>query len=158
MDRITKSPGLHHILEEIFVNLNYPSIFECLNVNTIWREVLNGPTIRLKHPEISNFLTCLQQLKQPGISNLLNILQRGQSNGFKITEVKLVHENIWFTYYFGNHHLKTHSFLLDREISFFTKKSSYWRNQRKEIRDHKKWGDAPFSTIIKTCQLLKFRI
>ena len=61
MDRITKSPGLYHILEEIFANLHYPSILYCVNVNSVWREVLNSQTFWLKRPELPNFLTFLRQ-------------------------------------------------------------------------------------------------
>ena len=48
MDRITKSPGLRHILEEIFVNLDYQSLLECEKVDLVWKELVNNQRIWIK--------------------------------------------------------------------------------------------------------------
>ena len=48
MDRITKSPGLRHILEEIFVNLDYQSLLECEKVDLVWKELVNSQRIWIK--------------------------------------------------------------------------------------------------------------
>ena len=47
LDLITQSPGLHHILEKIFRNLDILSILECEKVNSVWKRLLNNPKIFL---------------------------------------------------------------------------------------------------------------
>ena len=43
MDLITKTPGLIHIAEEIFSNLDRKSLLECQNVNEHWGSILRNP-------------------------------------------------------------------------------------------------------------------
>ena len=43
MDLITKTPGLIHIAEEIFSNLDQKSLLECQNVNEHWGSILRNP-------------------------------------------------------------------------------------------------------------------
>ena len=42
MDAITKSHGLVHVAERIFMLLDYESILKCENVNENWRQILNA--------------------------------------------------------------------------------------------------------------------
>ena len=43
MDQITKTPGLIHIAEEIFANLDRNSLLKCQNVNEHWGSILRNP-------------------------------------------------------------------------------------------------------------------
>ena len=43
MDLITRTPGLIHIAEEIFSNLDRNSLFECQKVNEYWGSILRNP-------------------------------------------------------------------------------------------------------------------
>ena len=43
MDLITKAPGLIHIAEEIFSNLDRDSLLECQEVNQHWGSILRNP-------------------------------------------------------------------------------------------------------------------
>ena len=46
MDLITRSPGLHHILEKIFLTLDdIRSLLVCENVNLVWESVLNNSNV-----------------------------------------------------------------------------------------------------------------
>ena len=48
MDRITKSPGLVHISETIFMNLthDHESLLNCYMVNLTWRKILSSLLVR----------------------------------------------------------------------------------------------------------------
>ena len=48
MDIITKSSGLQHIAEEIFLNLDYEKLLLCQKVNEFWKEKLNSALFWLK--------------------------------------------------------------------------------------------------------------
>ena len=48
MDLITKNPGLQHIAENIFLNLNHVTLLKCQNVNTEWKKILESPFFWLK--------------------------------------------------------------------------------------------------------------
>ena len=48
MDFITKNPGLHHIVEETFMNLDYENLLECKEVNSFWEIILKSPTFWFK--------------------------------------------------------------------------------------------------------------
>ena len=55
MDFITKSPGLFHVCERVFLQLDYYDLLKCENVNAQWRNILrasNGPksSLILKNP------------------------------------------------------------------------------------------------------------
>ena len=43
MDKITRTPGLHHIAEQIFSNLDRISLQECQKVNIHWWNILIKP-------------------------------------------------------------------------------------------------------------------
>ena len=43
MDLITRTPGLHHIAEQIFSNLDRNSLLECQEVNEQWGSILRNP-------------------------------------------------------------------------------------------------------------------
>ena len=40
MDLITKAPGLNHIAEKIFFELNYEKLLKCEEVNENWKNIL----------------------------------------------------------------------------------------------------------------------
>ena len=40
MDQITKSPGLYHIAEKIFLELNHENLLHCEAVNNNWNHIL----------------------------------------------------------------------------------------------------------------------
>ena len=42
MDLITKSPGLHHIAEKIFLELNHKILLQCEDVNKNWKSILDS--------------------------------------------------------------------------------------------------------------------
>ena len=48
MDLITKSPGLQHIAELIFLNLDYNKLEECQKVDDFWKKILSGSLFWLK--------------------------------------------------------------------------------------------------------------
>ena len=48
MDLITKTPGLQHISEEIFMNLDSEYLSTCQEVNTLWKELIKNPKFWLK--------------------------------------------------------------------------------------------------------------
>ena len=43
MDLITKTPGLQHIAEQIFSNLDFISILQCQKVNDHWWNIIMKP-------------------------------------------------------------------------------------------------------------------
>ena len=43
MDMITKSPGLYHIAERIFMDLDQEKLLLCEEVNENWRTILKNP-------------------------------------------------------------------------------------------------------------------
>ena len=43
MDLITKNPGLQHIAEEIFSNLDRNDLLQCQEVNEYWASILRNP-------------------------------------------------------------------------------------------------------------------
>ena len=58
LDLITQSPGLHHILEKIFLNVDILSILECEKVNSVWKGLLNNPKIFLH--KIYHNVSCIK--------------------------------------------------------------------------------------------------
>ena len=48
MDLITKNPGLQHIIEETFMNLDHENLLKCQQVNLSWKIILKNPTFWLK--------------------------------------------------------------------------------------------------------------
>ena len=57
MDFITKNPGLQHIIEETFMNLDHENLLKCQQVNLSWRIILKNP------------IFCLKKCVQNGLSN-----------------------------------------------------------------------------------------
>ena len=47
MDFITRNPGLQHIIEEIFMNLDHKNLLKCQEVNLAWESILKNPTFWL---------------------------------------------------------------------------------------------------------------
>ena len=45
MDQITKSPGLFHIVEKIFFELNHENLLKCEEVNKNWKNILASEDI-----------------------------------------------------------------------------------------------------------------
>ena len=41
MENLTNTPGLQHIAEEIFFNLDNESLANCVKVNRLWKNILN---------------------------------------------------------------------------------------------------------------------
>ena len=58
MDNLTQNPGLTHIAEVIFLNLNYSHILECSHVHESWKKIQNRPNFWLQkcaqNPEFKN--------------------------------------------------------------------------------------------------------
>ena len=48
MEKITQTPGLHHIAENIFIYLSHETLLECRKVNGFWRQILQNPTFWVK--------------------------------------------------------------------------------------------------------------
>ena len=93
MDFITKNPGLHHIVEETFMNLDYENLLECKEVNSFWEIILKSPTFWFKK--------CVQK----GLNNedqlewhkLIQTLKNTNFNPEKVTShLKEIHENFEF--------------------------------------------------------------
>ena len=42
MENLTNIPGLQHIAEEIFLNLDNESLVNCFKVNRLWKNILNS--------------------------------------------------------------------------------------------------------------------
>ena len=67
MDLITKSSGLQHIAEEIFLNLDYEKLMLCQKVNEFWKEKLNIAMFLAEKWIVStqHTLEWLKLIKQP---------------------------------------------------------------------------------------------
>ena len=48
MDLLTNNPGLQHISEEIFLNLDNENLLKCQKVNKDWEQIINNPNFWLK--------------------------------------------------------------------------------------------------------------
>ena len=48
MDRITRTNGLSHIAEAIFMNLDHKNLEKCMQVNPFWAKILSNPQFWLK--------------------------------------------------------------------------------------------------------------
>ena len=48
MDTLTKNPGLFHIVEEIFLNLEFEDLEKCIQVNESWHLILSNPSFWLE--------------------------------------------------------------------------------------------------------------
>ena len=46
MDIITKSPGLHHILEQILMELDQEDLEKCQQVNQVWNNMITNKSLR----------------------------------------------------------------------------------------------------------------
>ena len=57
MDFITKNPGLQHVAEEIFMNLDYNNVLKSKTVNQYWYLILVNPTFWLKKCLRNGFLS-----------------------------------------------------------------------------------------------------
>ena len=81
MDLITKSPGLHHIAENIFKDLNQDVLSKCENVNEKWKGIVQNPWFWYKKCIKNDFLTP-KQLKRWSkvISALINCPENNLTN------------------------------------------------------------------------------
>ena len=48
MENFLKNPGLQHIAENVFLNLNYENLETCRLVNKSWKQILNNPMFWIK--------------------------------------------------------------------------------------------------------------
>ena len=84
LDLITQSPGLHHILEKVFLNVDILSILECEQVNSVWKSVLNHGqrySILLKR-HARNSVKCPCKLLQPADRPILGHFGTGLHTRF----------------------------------------------------------------------------
>ena len=93
MDFLTESSGLHHILEEIFVNLDqHQSLLECENVSIIWKKLLNNPNIwRRKKLEFFDFFKKIQPLPRFVATKILE--KKSQGRQIKFVQMNKQHQN-----------------------------------------------------------------
>ena len=85
LDLISKTPGLQHITEQIFLELNHENLIECEKVNTSWKRIMNNPNLLLKicvkkrlitQHEVK-WLKLIQTLTDPRIEgNIVSYLKR----------------------------------------------------------------------------------
>ena len=88
MDFITKNPGLQHISEEIFLNLDHKSLLKCQKVNHFWGNTLNN-----------NPLFWLKKCIQIGLSKkveskwieLIHTLKTENQKKFVSSTLKMIH-------------------------------------------------------------------
>ena len=57
MDRITRTPGLIQIAEQIFSNLAINDLFQCQNVNEYWASILRNPWVWYNRMTQNNILS-----------------------------------------------------------------------------------------------------
>ena len=57
MDFLTKNPGLQHVAEEIFMNLDHNDVIKSKTVNQYWYRILVNPTFWLKKCLRNRFLS-----------------------------------------------------------------------------------------------------
>ena len=57
MDLITKTPGLQYIAEQIFINLDFYSIWQCRKVNDHWRNIIMKPLFWFNKMKMSTMLS-----------------------------------------------------------------------------------------------------
>ena len=48
MEQTSQNPGLQHILEQIFINLEHGKLLQCQKVNASWNSLLKNPSVWLK--------------------------------------------------------------------------------------------------------------
>ena len=109
MDFITKNPGLQHIVEETFMNLDYENLVKCQEVNSFWEIILKSPTFWLKK--------CVQK----GLNNedqlewhkLIQTLKTTNFNPEKVaSHLKEIHEKfLTFDTIEENQHFDNHCLL-----------------------------------------------
>ena len=73
MDLITKTPGLIHIAEEIFSNLDRNSLLECQEVNEHWGSILRNPCFFLNKFFISFSLYLITLVTVISLVNKIHI-------------------------------------------------------------------------------------
>ena len=88
MDVITKSPGLCHIVERIFMDLDQEKLLLCEEVNENWRTILKNPwfwykkcrqnsTLSIYQSELKNFISKVENENLYYLSDhLTSILKR----------------------------------------------------------------------------------
>ena len=74
MDRITRTPGLIQIAEQIFSNLAINDLFQCQKVNEYWASILRNPWFWYKRMTQKNILTKIQQKEWSNFCDKLNKL------------------------------------------------------------------------------------
>ena len=88
MDLITNSPGLQHLAEYIFKNLNYMDLEKCAQVNDSWKNICENPYFLLSfcihngHLEANkiawqqNILKVMKNADQKNLEKLITFLKR----------------------------------------------------------------------------------
>ena len=88
MDLITNSPGLQHLAEYIFKNLNYIDLEKCAQVNDSWKNICENPYFLLSfcihngHLEANkiawqqNILKVMKNADQKNLEKLITFLKR----------------------------------------------------------------------------------
>ena len=97
MDIITKSPGLHHILENIFMELNQKDLDNCQLVNKIWNSIITNKSLcwyeRLL--EKSSVLSEEDKTKWKKLIGKLSKCDPNQIEYMKSSHFKDMHANGW---------------------------------------------------------------
>ena len=97
MDTITKSPGLHHILEKIFMELDQKELDNCQLVNKIWNNIITNKSLHWyeKLLEKSSLLSDEEKTKWKKLIGKLNKCAPNQIAYIKNTHFKDMHANGW---------------------------------------------------------------
>ena len=101
MDLITKNSGLQHIVEEIFLNLNYEKLELCQEVNDFWKERLNSCNAMfwlkkcvqkgLSAKQYSEWLTLIKQPKRQYVEDqVTSCLLKMYFTGPQITPLSVI--------------------------------------------------------------------
>ena len=97
MDTITISPGLHHILEKIFMELDQKELDNCQLVNKIWNNIITNKSLHWyeKLLEKSSLLSDEEKTKWKKLIGKLNKCAPNQIAYIKNTHFKDMHGNGW---------------------------------------------------------------
>ena len=72
LQRIITTPGLQHIAEEIFANLNHKSLMKCRKINNIWEDLVKSPWVLYKACIQKDLFSLEQEQKWKKIIQKLN--------------------------------------------------------------------------------------
>ena len=91
MDRITKTPGLIHIAEQIFSNLDRNDLLQCQKVNEYWATILRNPWFWYKRM-MKN--TTLSEEHQREWSNFCEKLSKSNLTKDMMLGLNLIYEQL----------------------------------------------------------------